>query len=204
MKMIIMIVLAMFGKAATAAYPCIPKEYGGSGEYTAVAETAFAVSIATSCPNAPDPKKPIRVRTVLKNFAPAVTCAAAIAPVAAANAASAVAARSLLPLVNAAVAACETIPAVGTLDRQHYDEAEALALSMTRAKYAAANPPSGPVLKATGGTIYTFKDGKLTPIFTRKATAGALCNCSLARTSSGTLTLCALDGGVATEVTACK
>lgn len=209
MKMIISIVLAVMGHAAmgqgsTAAYPCIPKEYGGTGDLTSIAETPYAVSIATRCPNAPIVSRPIYRRTWLKSFMPSVSCMSAIAPIAAANAASAVASRSLLPMINAAAAACDTIPAVGTIERQWFDEAASLSLMMLRSKYAAENPPGGPVLKATGGTIYKFESNKLTPIFTRKATVGATCNCSLARTSSGTLTLCALDGGVATEVTACK
>lgn len=206
MKMIITIVLAIMGQAAMAAYPCIPKEYGGTGDHTSVAETPFASSTVTHCANAPDATKTLYARTVLKNFVPSPSCVAQIAPIAVAHAASSVAARSLLPMINAAAAACDFLPAVGTVDRQRYDEAESLALMMARSKYAAANPPTGPVLKATGGTIYKFdiNTNKLTPIFTRKATIGAVCNCSLARTSSGTLTLCALDGGVANEVTACK
>lgn len=204
MKIIFAIVLVMFGTAASAAYPCVPKEHGGIGEYTSVAETPFAISVAFRCSNAPDSAKPIYTRTVLKDHVPSVSCMAAIVPAVAAQAASSVATRSLLPLVNAAAAACDSIPAEGTVERQRYDEARDIALMMTRAKYAAANPPSGPVLKATGGTIYRFENNKLTPIFTRKAPINAPCNCSLARTSSGTLTLCALEGGVATEVTACK
>lgn len=204
MKMILAIVLAFLGKAALAAYPCIPQEYGGTGKHTSVAETPFGSSTFTYCPNAPDPAKGMYGRTVLKNFVPSASCVASIAPIAVAHAASSVAARSLLPMINAASAACDSVPAIGTVDRQRYDEVGALALMMAQMKYAAANPPTGPVLKATGGTIYKFENNKLTPIFTRKATVGATCNCSLARTSSGTLTLCALDGGVATEVTACK
>lgn len=204
MKMIIAIVLAIMGQAAIAAYPCIPKEQGGTGDLTSVAETPYAVSISTRCPNSPIQDRPIYQRTWLKSFVPSVSCVTAIAPIAAAHAASAVASRSILSLVNAAAAACDAVPAVGTIERQWYDEARSLSLMMIRSKYAAENPPGGPVLKATGGTIYKFENAKLTPIFTRKAPAGATCNCSLARTSSGTLTLCALDGGMAVEVTACK
>lgn len=204
MKMIFAIVLAMFGTVVSAAYPCIPKEHGGTGDYTSIAETPFAIAVAFRCSNASDPTKPIYARTVLKDYVPPMSCAAAIVPAVVAQAASSVAARSLLPLVNAAAAVCDSIPLEGTVERQRYDEARSLALMMTRAKYAAANPPGGPVLKATGGTIYKFENNKLTPIFTRKATIGVPCNCSLARTNSGTLTLCALEGGTATEVTACK
>jgi len=64
-------------------------------------------------------------------------------------------------------------------------------------------PPTVEVWKATGGTIFTFAAGKLTGVTSRKATAGAACNCA-ARYATASTTYCPLASGPPTEATACK
>jgi hypothetical protein len=67
-------------------------------------------------------------------------------------------------------------------------------------------PPAAPpdTWRAAGGTIFTYSAGRLTGATVRKATVGALCNGSTVRVVVGSTTYMALDGGPATEATACK
>lgn len=63
--------------------------------------------------------------------------------------------------------------------------------------------PAAPPWKATGGSIFTFSSGRLIGVTSRKATAGAACNCTT-KATVGANTYCPLAAGPATEATACK
>jgi hypothetical protein len=61
-------------------------------------------------------------------------------------------------------------------------------------------PPAVETWVAKGGTIFTYANGKLTGLTTRKALAGAPATCSVSKAVSTTKIFCQLIGGPTNEV----
>lgn len=191
--------IATPARGQTLGFECAPKEFGGSGTYYTVTDTADGRSRFWVCGRNADGSPKLQHLTRLADWSPSSACSGAVA--------AADAAPDLVAAANAALAACRAEPAASTTAGQRYGALKAAGKAAVMAKWNADNPPAGGAVYRTpsgGSAIYPVVNGKPgLALPGRRAAGNALCNCAVTKVTSGSYTYCALDGGPPTEVAVC-
>lgn len=172
-------------RCAHADYACIPKEYGGSGLYFNVTETAVAKSAQWVCPDVK-----IYDLTWIKGENPISECMAGW---------SAFSVAPALATANQQIGLCATAKIVnGHYTEPKHDAAYQAGLANTRALYAAANPPAGYVVTSTAAYPLNPDGSRSITPWPTKATLSEPCDCAVKLSQFGA-TFCKVPSLSATQ-----